>query len=427
MGSATPHADGMGARSILRNVLIPDDGEQADDIAITIGAELASRMNGHAEVVSVIGAGPSEAEQTELGHDALRLRVAGLRTRVIVGSDVPLELQQAAMEADAILCLSSSGRTAVTEGLIGSVSGSVIRHSPRAIVVVGPHCVPLSGRQLAIAVDGSTAGEWIIEQALDLAEATGLEPVLYHVARHPDDRSADVAESASLAALADRHARPGHPIGYELLHDHRVGRALADLTCRSDVAILAISSHRLQPHERILSPSIAQHLIRHARCPLYVGAREIPAEPPFDHGSSPRVVVGVDGSSADRWAVEYAADTAARRGATLEIIHAWPRNWYLLTDGAATGTTANMAQREAEEILGRAVTMAHEFAPHIAVLPWLAGRLASDALSEASHGADLVVVGERRYNLVEEAVLGSTTTDVLHRVRVPVVVVPEPI
>ncbi len=388
----------MDAQSFAGKVVIPVDNRDARTMAVAIGQDLAHRMGVPAELFSIDS-----------------------------GEHVSRELGQVVAESGALVCLASSARTALVETVSSSVSASVIGNTHRPVIVVGPRCVALRGSQLAIALDGTIASEWILEPALQLAEATALEPVLYLVApeRGPGLDS-DAHAGAYLAEVASRFQLRHGALCYELLHDRRVGRALANLAMRDDVAIFAMSSHGMLAHERLLLPSVTHHVIRHARCPLFVGSRDVPEEPPFDHGSGPRVVVGIDGSSADRFAIEFAADAAGRRHATLELVHAWPRAWYLSTDGTLGGTIAETAEREAHESLQRAAAIASGFAPDINVRTWLVGRATSDALIEAAVGADLVVLGERRYNLIEELVLGSTTTDVLQRALAPVAVVPEP-
>jgi len=42
------------------------------------------------------------------------------------------------------------------------------------------------------------------------------------------------------------------------------------------------------------------------------------------------------------------------------------------------------------------------------------------------HGCDLIVMGHGKYNVLEEAVLGSTTKTVLRKSKVPVLVIPMP-
>jgi nucleotide-binding universal stress UspA family protein len=416
----------MSPSFLPRKIVVPLDGGPERDNAIAIGQELAQRMNIHAELISIVSEGLADFDAAELENQALRLRF-GVTARVIVGEDPALELRQVMEEPGALLCLASSGRTALSEVLTASVSEAIIRETHHPLIAVGPECQLFGGTQLAIALDGTVAAEWIIEPALDLADALELEPVFYQVARtHLNDEPTDLHEIAYLSEVAGRYERPKGPIRCELLHGRRVGRALAELASQRDVAILALSSHGMQPYERLVSPSITHHLIRHAECPLFIGSREVPDEPPFDHGAGARVVVGVDGSTADRWAIEFAAEAALRHQASLEIVHAWLRTWYVGDDDPRAGKTADVARREAEEILGRAVKLAYEFSPTVDVVPWLAGRAASDALVEAAHGAELIVLGEHRYNLIEEAVLGSTITEVLQRVLIPVIVVPEP-
>ncbi len=117
------------------------------------------------------------------------------------------------------------------------------------------------------------------------------------------------------------------------------------------------------------------------------------------------VVVGVDGTNSALRAVAWAATEARLRHRPLHIVHA----------AAYLPAEAGSATRDhAEAILARARTVAHEAEPGLATRTLLAHDRAVPALTEASRGADLLVVGmigERESEIVIGSVaLGVTTT-----------------
>lgn len=132
----------------------------------------------------------------------------------------------------------------------------------------------------------------------------------------------------------------------------------------------------------------------------------------------PRIVVGVDGSATSVRALEWAAQEACLRGATLEVVHAT----ILPEDAMELGSLATLKNRESA-ILDDAVAKASEFAPGIIVIPRLTDPPAPEALVNVSKDADLLVVGSRGLGIFKEFALGSVSQDCARRVRCPLVIV----
>ena len=121
------------------------------------------------------------------------------------------------------------------------------------------------------------------------------------------------------------------------------------------------------------------------------------------------IVVGVDGSPESLEALRWAAQEARLRGATLRAVHAW------LMPMVFTSGPPLLVLPEAGDELGEE-----------------GDKVLSDALEAVADGilgvadalrADVIVVGSRGRGAVASAVLGSVSTEVLHRASVPVLVV----
>lgn len=142
------------------------------------------------------------------------------------------------------------------------------------------------------------------------------------------------------------------------------------------------------------------------------------------------VVVGIDGVEECRAALVWAAAEAARRGTTVQIVHAAP---YPVTGDAWTGGYAAVVLDEldaaARQTLAAASELVRETAP-VAVETRLSHESARRALLESADGADLVVTGARRRRrphsvVVEALLLGSTSLFVASHAPCPAVVVRE--
>jgi nucleotide-binding universal stress UspA family protein len=144
------------------------------------------------------------------------------------------------------------------------------------------------------------------------------------------------------------------------------------------------------------------------------------------HG--PRVVVGVDGSPGARAALLFALHDAARRGVPVEAVVAYaePDHWmdlYVL-GVTATDQIKSAAVERARSLVAEALSEGPQSPPEIRVRAQLGS--AADALVQASHDAELLVVGSRGHGGFTSMLLGSTSMQCVLHALCPVTVVHSP-
>ncbi|MET7700545.1 universal stress protein [Streptomyces sp. NPDC005485] len=168
---------------------------------------------------------------------------------------------------------------------------------------------------------------------------------------------------------------------------------------------------------------------RDAECPVVVvprPGREVHDAPAVEPG--PRVVAGLRVDCPDETTLDFAFGEAARRGARLHVVAAYP--WPVQTWAAPGGFAVADFDQDAVESETR--TLADGFAaslraryPDVHIDLSVAAGDAAGHLVAASKGADLVVVGRHRRRLLAPArMLGSVTQAVLLHAASPVAVVP---
>ena len=136
-----------------------------------------------------------------------------------------------------------------------------------------------------------------------------------------------------------------------------------------------------------------------------------------------RIVVGVDGSQPARCALRWAADEAHRRGATLDVVHAWHVPYAGGYSYLAGYSDAEAFAEDARLVLNRILTEANlNGAP--GVEPILVEGGAARSLLDAAKGADLLVVGRRGRGEFAELLLGSVSHQVSLHAPCPVAIVP---
>ena len=137
-----------------------------------------------------------------------------------------------------------------------------------------------------------------------------------------------------------------------------------------------------------------------------------------------RVVVGVDGSDHAARALRWAIDEALRRGAPLEVVHAWHYPYIGVEVGfTATPSVLEAAEKVARQILDDAAAVASD-AGVDGVERSLVSGPAAGALLDAAKGADVLVVGSRGRGGFAGLLLGSVSQQVAHHAPCPVVIVP---
>jgi len=130
------------------------------------------------------------------------------------------------------------------------------------------------------------------------------------------------------------------------------------------------------------------------------------------------VVVGVDGSEAALRAVDWATDEARYRGAELRVVHASLLEHHVL----AEPLLADEVRRESA-IVRTAVERARLRSREVAVKALTVDPPTAASLIQASVGAELLVVGSRGLNRMQELLLGSVSRECVVGARCSVLVV----
>ncbi len=123
-------------------------------------------------------------------------------------------------------------------------------------------------------------------------------------------------------------------------------------------------------------------------------------------GASPRIVVGVDGSSASERALDWAVAETRRTDGSLHLVSAWV---FPMALGYAFTTTVRDVRQAAEELLDHSTAHAREAAPGIKVSGETTEQLPGPALVAAARDADILVVGSRGLGGFEGLLIGSVS------------------
>jgi nucleotide-binding universal stress UspA family protein len=139
------------------------------------------------------------------------------------------------------------------------------------------------------------------------------------------------------------------------------------------------------------------------------------------------IVVGVDGSAGAQQALHWASGEALVRGVPLEVVHAWEPPYSISGVGSILSPREIAPYRDhARKVLDQ--TIHEEFGavdPSPAIIPELRQGYPPAKLLEATHDAQLLVVGSRGVGALKGALLGSVSHHCTMHSTVPVAVVRE--
>jgi nucleotide-binding universal stress UspA family protein len=207
-------------------------------------------------------------------------RQYGAQLRLAVSLD-PARAIRAELDREprAIAALTTHGRTAWAEAIMGSMALRVLREAMRPVLLFRPReedCeAPGKITTVAAALDGSAFSEKIVSYAVRAARSLSARLVLLQalpvvrpgpVLSHGE--KADIVESAYLHRKAvEIQAAQGIEVQWEVLHgepDDALCRYLKDMP----ETLLAMTTHARGGAERVVLGSVAGFCVRHAGVPL---------------------------------------------------------------------------------------------------------------------------------------------------------------
>ncbi|AGL16948.1 universal stress protein [Actinoplanes sp. N902-109] len=139
------------------------------------------------------------------------------------------------------------------------------------------------------------------------------------------------------------------------------------------------------------------------------------------------IVVGVDGSEGGRRALRWAAAEADARGGAVQAVIAWSWDGIDYTPVMAAGYPEQVRQESRKVLEAEVQRVVAERGSHLPIAMEVVEGEAAAALTTASRGADLLVLGSHGHSRLRHTVLGSVSEACIRRAACPVVVVPVPV
>ncbi|MEU0165087.1 universal stress protein [Streptomyces iakyrus] len=294
----------------------------------------------------------------------------------------------------------------------------------------------MSTLPVVAAVDGSDDSLRALEWAADAARRRAAPLRVAHVRQYaqwaqPEVLAAGPADPQDDPVLTQvrthLEGRADQPDTEYVGLEGAAGAVLPELGATAQ--LLVLGSRGRGGFASLLLGSNSMAAARDAECPVVVvprPGREVHGEAPG--GPGPRVVVGLKVDGPDEATLEFAFAEAARRGARLQAVAAYPwpaQPWMMPGEMPPPIVDQEVIEDETRVLADGFLAPYRERHPDVPIQLIPAAGDAAGYLVAASRDADLVVVGRHRRRLLSPVrMMGSVTHAVLLHAASPVAVVP---
>ncbi len=259
-------------------ILVPVD-DASDLRAVDFAVQLASILGIEVRAFSVVSTPAMAGDRQTAVARAIGERAVPIEVRVVIGDAVDTAIVEAAAAASTV-CMTTAATLLPHEGHFGSIAESVVRSIGRPVVLLGPKAsghLEIEGARLVIPIDGSVAGEYVIDGATRLAVALGAEVWVVTVVTPHQVRQAEAVSGVDFGAIESGYVRRvakaisdemGTQAQFEVLHGSDPAAAILDFL--EPGGLVAMSTHGRTGLARIFAGSVTTHVVAGSHQPVMV-------------------------------------------------------------------------------------------------------------------------------------------------------------
>ncbi|HEX2685559.1 MAG TPA: universal stress protein [Kofleriaceae bacterium] len=222
----------------------------------------------------------------EATREATTLGAGRVTSKLLAG--VPWQQIVETLEQDRafdLVVMGTRGRTGLSRILLGSVAQDVIRHAPCSVLAVHPGNEPTPLYRVLCPVDFSAGSQYAVDLAAGLTQPGGAGITLAHVIELPVAYAGEPfvpefardLDKASAKLLDEWAARLRSKVLVPVVTRTRIGspgaQTLAILDDDPTFDLVVMGSHGRTGIPRMLLGSVAEKVVRHAKCPVLVARK----------------------------------------------------------------------------------------------------------------------------------------------------------
>ncbi len=274
----------------LRRILVPTDGSIAAEAVLGMLTPFARQEQSEVAVLYVAGEGQGlQGPPPRIDHLCQALRTLGIRAWMELREGKPADqiLSWAREKGADLIALTSHGHSGMRRMMLGSVAEEILRHAEIPVLVIRPETPAHAWKRIVVALDGSSQAEAVLRDAVELAKISGAALELVQVAL-PVVSAAGVGEFPMLMPSEDprpylrRMAERVEAVGVKAEPVALEGRAASEILRHLEqggAALVCMTTHGRTGLPRLLLGSIAEEILRHAPCPVWI-RRSVAAKVP---------------------------------------------------------------------------------------------------------------------------------------------------
>lgn len=266
---------------MLSTIIVPLDTSALAERALLPAAAVARATGATLIPMMVVRDGHIEDHECYLNRAVTDLDVKLGRPFVIRSTDTAESIVNAGEMPDALIVMTSHGRTGVRRGVLGSVAEKVLGSLDRPVLLVGPSSrtdLDVSGEMAGrcmIPVGGDDPSTAIVPSAVGWCRFFELEPWVVTV-HDPKGEGAiaaraaggDLTESAPCARVARSFRQVGMQAEWEVLHSGTPESAIVTSASDAGVSLIAMTAHVRRGVDRLRTGSTTAAVIHDAPCPV---------------------------------------------------------------------------------------------------------------------------------------------------------------
>ena len=263
---------------MFEEVIVCLDGSSLAETILPLARAVTAPTGGKLTLLRVVGDEAELIAEESYLRDCARRYAAPLSFAVSPdpAGAIAAELKK---NPHAIAAITTHGRTAWAEAILGSVAFQVIRESHRPVLVYRPIAktgdAPKQIDTIVIALDGNALSETIMPHAVPAARSLTAKLLLVQVLpvqspaeRLPNHGKNDISESSYLHnKAAEIKKQHGLDAQWDVLHGDPA-EAICRYVTGMPNTLLAMTTHALPGIERAILGSVAAACVRHAATPL---------------------------------------------------------------------------------------------------------------------------------------------------------------
>jgi nucleotide-binding universal stress UspA family protein len=266
---------------VPKTIIVPLDGSELAERALTPAAALAKRTGAHVIVMTSQIGGVVVEPKHYLADVAAQARISDADVVVNRDRSVVSALKLIVADAaDPVVCMSTHGRSGLGQALLGSSAEQAIHELRMPLLLIGPHVDPelaIRFESVVVCTDGTSTSQAIIAAVSNWIRDLRLQVWAVHVLDPKARRSSAVGreesatEFGAVNTVAESLPTPGGVgVKRDVLRRGDIADAIVEYARDVLASLIAMATHGRTGFARFALGSVTSAVVHRAPCPVLV-------------------------------------------------------------------------------------------------------------------------------------------------------------